>query len=124
MFPQQPTPSEWRPEQTPTPHVHRPTRGRGLAATVVGVALFGALIGVAADRWAVSNLGSTPLGSIVPTITTGPKVGPVAAPNGTTAQAAPTATLSSDPTQAAVQQVIQHGDDEQAQAFANNDPTA
>ena len=99
-------------------------RGMGLAGTVIGVALFGALIGVAADRWAVTNLGQSPLGSLsIPTITTGPRIGPVAAPDGSrTAQQAPAAT-SSDPTQAAIQQLIQKGDNEQSQAFASNDPT-
>jgi hypothetical protein len=100
-------------------------RGAGLAGTVVGVALFGVLIGVAADRWALTNLGQNPLGSVsIPTITTGPRIGPVAAPDGTPAQA-PTAqsASSSDPTQAAIQQVIQKGDNEQSQALANNDPT-
>jgi hypothetical protein len=93
------------------------------AAAIAGVVLFGALIGFAADRWALSNFGASPLGSSAPTVTTGPRVGPVAAPNGagTSAQAAPTA--SSDPAQQAIQQVIQHGDEEQAQAFAKNDPT-
>jgi hypothetical protein len=89
------------------------------------VAIFGALIGMAADRWAVSNFGQNPLNASVPTITTGPRVGPIAAPNGggATAQAAPTAATSTDPTQQAIQQVIQKGDNEQAQAFANYDPT-
>jgi hypothetical protein len=101
----------------------RSNRRGGLAATVVGVALFGALIGVAADRWAATNFSQNPLGSVIPTITTGPRVGPLAAADGAprTAQAAPTTT--SDPTQQAIQQVIQKGDQEQAQAFANNDPT-
>src|SRR5438105_609787 len=92
--------------------------------TIASVALFGALIGVAADRWAVANINLSPIGVSAPTVTTGPKVGPVAAPNGggTTAQAAPTSVPAADSTQAAIQQVIQHGDEEQAQAFANNDP--
>jgi hypothetical protein len=91
---------------------------------VIGVALFGALIGFAADRWTITNFGQNPLGSIIPTVTTtGPRIGPVAAPNGgRTAQAAPTSTTA-DPTQQAIQQVIQRADDEQAQAFASNDPT-
>ena len=122
------TSPDWRPEQAPQPpppHVHRRGGGRRLATTVVGVALFGALIGIAADRWAFSNFGQTPAGAVVPGVTTGPRVGPVAAPNGTAGQTAPAPTpaLSSDPTQAAIQQVIQHGDEEQAQAFASNDPT-
>ncbi|HEX8968225.1 MAG TPA: G1 family glutamic endopeptidase [Chloroflexota bacterium] len=84
------------------------------------MALFGILIGFAADRWAISSFNQNPLANIIPTITTGPRVGPVAAPNGgaPVAQTAPT-----DPSQQAIQQVIQRGDDEQAQAFASNDPT-
>jgi hypothetical protein len=98
-----------------------------MAATVVGVALFGVLVGVGVDRWAVTNFPQTPLGISAPTVTTGPRTGPVAAPNGSarTAQAAPTSTsaMSTDPTEQAIQQVIQQGDNEQAQAFASNDPT-
>jgi hypothetical protein len=93
----------------------------------LSVALFGGLIGVAADRWAVNTFGSSPVNVSLPTVTTGPRTGPIAAPNGsgTTAQAAPTPTAatSTDPTQQAIQQVIQQGDNEQAQAFASNDPT-
>src|SRR5437762_7156353 len=118
-------PSAWQPteaSQSPAPPWQSsPTSRRGgLAATVVGVALFGALIGVAADRWAVSSFTQNPLGSVGPTITTGPRIGPVAAPNGggTTAQAA-----STDPTQQAIQQVIRQGDNEQAQALASDDPS-
>jgi hypothetical protein len=93
-----------------------------MAATVAGVALFGVLIGVGVDRWAVTNFPQSPLGVSLPTVTTGPRTGPVAASNGATrtAQAAPTAT---DPTQQAIQRVIQQGDNEQAQAFESNDPT-
>src|SRR5260370_14163457 len=110
-------PSDWRsaesPQPTPAPPQRRGNRS-SLAATVVGVALFGALIGFAADRWAVSNVSQNPLGSIVPTVTsTGPRTGPIAAPNGgTTAQAAPTATTATSPDQQAIQQVIQRGADE------------
>jgi Peptidase A4 family len=111
--------------QPQPPRQSGPNRGRGLAGTVVGVALFGVLIGVAADRWAVTNLPQSPLGSVsIPTITTGPRIGPVAAPDGSrTAQAAATATPTSDPTQQAIQQVIQNGDNEQSQAFEQNNPT-
>lgn len=108
----------------------RPPRRSGrLVATVLSVAIFGALIGVAADRWAVSTFGPNPFNASLPTITTGPRVGPVAAPNGggTTAQPAPaptsTTVTATDPTQQAIEQVIQKGDNEQAQAFAGNDPT-
>jgi hypothetical protein len=112
------------PTTSPTsPTTPQPRRSyAGLAASLVGVALFGGLIGFAADRWAVSAFPGSPLAPPTPPIATGPRVGPVAAPNGggTTAQAAPTAT---DPAQAAIQQIIQRGDNEQAQAFASNDPT-
>src|SRR5205823_14572242 len=62
------------------------------------------------------------------TVPSVPRIGAVAAPNG----AAPTATPASgqtasaaaaDPAQQAIQQVIQRGDEEQAQAVASNDPT-
>ncbi|MBV9580318.1 MAG: hypothetical protein JO057_17155 [Chloroflexi bacterium] len=97
-----------------------------MAATVMGVALFGVLIGVGADRWLVTNYPQNPMGVSVPTVTVGPRTGPVAAQNGaaTTAQAAPTAApTATDPTQQAIEQVIQQGDNEQAQAFASNNPT-
>jgi peptidase A4-like protein len=111
------------------PETTRPkSRGNGrLAVTVASVALFGALVGVAADRWAANTFGPGPLNVTLPTVTTGPRIGPIAAPDGgtTTAQAAPTATptTAADPAQQAIQQVIQKGDNEQSQAFANNDPT-
>src|SRR4051794_36535411 len=73
---------------------------RGLAATIVGVALFGGLIGVAADRWAVTNNVALPTETI-----TAPKIGPLAAPEDS------------------IQQIIRRGDEEQAQAFAGNDPS-
>jgi hypothetical protein len=86
--------------------------------------LFGVLLGVGVDRWAITTFPQSPLGVGQPTVTTGPRTGPIAARNGgTTAQAAPTTAASTDPTEQAVQQVIQHGDNEQAQAFESNDPT-
>ena len=128
MFPETPSNSQSAgTPSTPPPAQPKSTSRRGgrLAATVVSVALFGGLIGVAADRWAVSNFGQNPLNASSPTVTTGPRIGPIAAPNGSgqTAQAAPTATAPTDPNQQAIQQVIQQGDNEQAQAFSNNDPT-
>src|SRR5438477_1313427 len=98
MFPEHPS--------DPQPQRQR-RRARGLAGTVVGVALLGALIGVAADRWAATSFGQLPFGASIPTIT-GPRIGPVAAPDGTSAQSAPASTTptSSDPTEAAIQQVI------------------
>ena len=122
MFPENQIPPQSQPAQ------RQRRRGMGLAGTVVGVALFGALVGIAADRWAVTNLGGSPLGSVsIPTITTGPRIGPVAAPDGSP-RSAPTAqsttTTATDPTQQAIQQLIQKGDNEQSQAFESNDPTA
>ncbi len=105
-----------------------------MAAAIVGVTLFGVVVGVGVDRWAIATFPQTPLGVGLPTVSTGP----IAAPNGsTTAQAAPTgqaaptaqpqsattSAASTDPTQQAIQQVIQHGDGEQTQAFESNDPT-
>src|SRR5689334_18327781 len=108
MYPDNPSeqPTEPRPQpDAPAPEAQREPvqpvftgrsrRGGGtLVATVAGVALFGVLIGFAADRWAVTNLGQNPLGAIAPTITTGPRTGPVAARQGkpTVGQTAPTAT--------------------------------
>ncbi len=107
---------------TPQPvHPRRPHKA-SLAASLVGVALFGGLIGVAADRYITTNYGQNPLGAVAPTITIGPRIGPIAAPNGgATAQAAPTP--NPDPDQQAIEHVIQQGDNEQAQALASNDPT-
>jgi hypothetical protein len=120
--------SQWPqpPAPKPEPAQRRSSHTGAMAATIVGVALFGVLIGVGVDRWAVTNLPHTPLGVTLPTVTIGPRTGPVAAPNGpvTSAQAAATpAPTPTDPTQQAIQQVIQQGDNEQAQAFAANDPT-
>jgi ketosteroid isomerase-like protein len=114
--------SQW--PETPSPARRRGQRGAGVAATIVGVALFGVLVGVGVDRWAISTFPHSPLGVGQPTVTTGPRTGPIAAPNGrSTAQAAPTSTATTDPTQQAIQQVIQQGDDKQVQAFESNDPT-
>src|SRR4051794_37222002 len=110
MFPE--NQSEWPPAQpeatpqSPAPRTTHTRRGGKLAATVVGVALFGALIGVAADRWAVTNFNQSLPGASLPSVTIGPRVGPIAAPNGGS-PAATTGTTSTDPTQQAIQQVIQ-----------------
>ncbi|HLZ28757.1 MAG TPA: G1 family glutamic endopeptidase [Chloroflexota bacterium] len=82
-----------------------------MAAIVIVFALFGALIGFAADHWAMSNGVATPT-----PVASGPRTGPLAAPDGP-------ATAVADPTQQAIKQVIQRGDDEQAQAFAASDPS-
>ncbi|MDQ6671186.1 MAG: G1 family endopeptidase [Chloroflexota bacterium] len=93
---------------------------------MLAVAVFGGLIGVAADRWLTTNPVPSlpPVAAAAPTPTIGsvPRVGPLAEPNG----AAPTPTAASattDPTQQAIQQVIQRGDEEQAQAIATNNPS-
>src|SRR5262249_13753938 len=115
--------SQW--PETPPPPRRRGQRGAGIAATIAGVALFGILVDVGVGRWAITTFPQSPVGVGQATLTTGPRTGPIAAPNGgTTAQAAPTAaptsTTTTDPTQQAVQQVIQQGDNEQAQAFESN----
>ena len=114
--------ADWDPIQRPRPAAPGRSRRAGLAAIVIAFSLFGALIGFAADRWVVSNGVSTfPVGVATPSpVASGPRIGPVAAPNGA-ATAAPTA--ATDPAQQAIQKVIQHGDEEQAQAFAANDPS-
>ena len=94
--------SEWpeTPSATPQTVQQRQSSHSGaMAALIVGVALFGVLIGIGVDRWAITNLSAKPPGAAVATA------------------------LASDPAQQAIQQVIQRGDDEQAQAFANNDPS-
>lgn len=98
--------ADW--DLTQGPQRRGPGRSRrgGLAAIVITFALFGALIGFAADRWVMST------GGVAPTpVATGPRTGPVAAP------------VATDPAQQAIQQVIQRGDEEQAQAFLANDPS-
>ena len=103
--------ADW--DSTQGPQRRGPGRSRrgGMAAIVIAFALFGALIGFAADRWVLSNGVATPT-----PVASGPRTGPVAAPNGA-------ATVVTDPAQQAIQQVIQRGDEEQAQAFAANDPS-
>jgi hypothetical protein len=85
-------------------------------ATLVAVALFSGLIGFAADRWVTTNVPNPTAGQVAaaaPTLGSTPRLGARAAQNGGAA---------SDPAQAAIQQVIQRGDEEQAQALASNDP--
>src|SRR5947209_451918 len=102
---------QWRSADASSPaRVPQRSRRGGLAATVAGVALFGALIGVAADRWAVTNFAQNPLGSVIPSVTTGPRIGPIAAPEGAPPAAPAAQTTSSDPTEQAIQHVIQQGD--------------
>jgi ketosteroid isomerase-like protein len=106
-----------------------------MAATFLAFALFGALIGFAADRWLASNTvpSLAPIAAApAPTVGSVPRVGPVAKPNGASPTTAPTPATSTgsapavagaaaDPAQQAIQQVIQRGDEEQAQAIAAND---
>src|SRR5207249_2559720 len=94
---------------------------------LVGVALFSALIGFAVDRFVTTNFSPTstpPLAAAAPTtVPSVPRIGPVAAQNGASPTATPStsaATAATDPAVQAIQQVIQHGDEEQAQAIATN----
>jgi len=95
----------------------RPTHGgrRSAARTLIAVALVGALVGGALDRYA----GGFGQPTALPTLASVPRIGAVAAPD------APSATTSapSDPTSQAIAQVIQHGDEEQVQAVASKDLT-
>jgi hypothetical protein len=118
MFPN--NPEDWRPPEAPAappPPVIQPQRSPrrwSVAASLVGVALFSALIGFAVDRFVTTSfspVSSPPLAAAAPTtIPSVPRIGPVAAQN-------------TDPAVQAIQQVIQRGDEEQAQAIASNDPT-
>jgi ketosteroid isomerase-like protein len=131
MFPNDP--QGWRPVEaaSPPPAVQpaRTTRRWSVAASLVIVALFSALIGFAVDRFVTTNLsptGAPPIAAAAPTtIPSVPRIGPVAAPNGGSPTATPstTTTPTADPAVQAVQQVIQRGDEEQAQALAGNDPS-
>ena len=67
---------------------------------------------------------AAPTTAPAPTVGSVPRVGPVAKPNGASPTAAPTpAATSTDPSQQAIQQVIQRGDDEQVQAITSNNPS-
>src|SRR5260221_9267369 len=134
MFPN--NPSDWRPleESAPRPPsaVVQPARNPrrwSIAASLIGVALFSALIGFAVDRFVTTNFtppASTPIAAAAPTtVPSVPRIGPVAAQNGASPTATPgttTTTAAADPAVQAIQQVIQRGDEEQAQAIATNDP--
>src|SRR5207302_6251310 len=78
---------------------------------LIGVALFSALIGFAVDRYVTTNFipSSAAVAAAPTSVPSVPRIGAVAAQN--------------DPAQQAIQQVIQRGDEEQAQAIASNDPT-
>jgi len=117
MFPN--NPEDWRPlkspQSPPPPAVppQRSTRRWSVAASLVGVALFSALIGFAVDRFVTTNFSpatTPPVAAAPTTVPSVPRIGPVAAQN-------------TDPAVQAIQQVIQRGDEEQAQAIASNDPT-
>jgi len=135
MFPN--NPSDWRPLEEsappPPPPVVQPDRNPrrwSIAASLIGVALFSALIGFAVDRFVTTNFtppASTPIAAAAPTtVPSVPRIGPVAAQNGASPTATPgttTTTAAADPAVQAIQQVIQRGDEEQAQAIASSDPT-
>lgn len=129
MHPQQP--SEWRPTESPSTPAHTPPVSRGrpnasLAATLMAVALFGGIVGFAADRYVTGNPNSplSPVAAAVPgaapdaapTPGTAPRIGPRATDQQSAATSA-ASTLSSDPQEAAIQAVIQKGDQEQQDAF-------
>jgi hypothetical protein len=146
MYPN--NPEDWRPNEAPqasqVPPATRPaapTRRAALAATLLAVAIFGGLIGFAADRWLLTTnpvaspppvAAAAPTTPPAPTVGSVPRVGSVAKPNGASptqtppsvpAPSAPAAaSVATDPAQQAIQQVIQRGDDEQAQAIASNNP--
>jgi len=127
-------PEDWRPLEAPqTPPAHRPappSRRWPWATTLLMAAIFGALIGFAADRWLTTNpvpnlppvAAAAPTATPAPTVGSVPRVGSVAKPNG----ASPTPTAASattDPAQLTIQQVIQRGDDQQAQAISTDNPS-
>jgi hypothetical protein len=136
-------PQDWRPTEpqqaAPVVQPDRSPRRRGVAASLVGVALFSALIGFAVDRFVTTSFTPTSsppaaaaptTGAAAPTLVPSvPRIGAVAAPNGgspspsAVAAATPGTTVATDPLQAAIQQVIQRGDEEQAQAVATKNPS-
>src|SRR5712692_9318959 len=88
MFPN--NPSDWRPleESAPPPpppvvQSDRNPRRWSIAASLIGVALFSALIGFAVDRFVTTNFtppASTPIAAAAPTtVPSVPRIGPVAA---------------------------------------------
>ena len=116
MFPQDSRPLEAEPAP-PAAHRDRTPQRRGVAASLIGVALFSALVGFAVDRYVSTNFNpsaTTPVAAAPTTIPSVPRIGSVAAPSSGAAV---------DPAQQAIQQVIQRGDEEQAQAVASNDPS-
>jgi hypothetical protein len=107
--------SDWNERE----RVRPPGRARsrpGLFAIIIACSLFGAVLGFAADRWAVG--GTAPSVGIATPAAAGsaPAPAPVAAPDGAS-------TAASDAEQQAIQRIIQRGDEEQAQAFTANDPS-
>jgi len=137
MFPN--NPSDWRPVEpspstapisqpvsTSTPRRNDGPRHASLAATLLAVAVFGALIGFAADRWisASPNPSIAPVAAAAPTtalvapaaqpaptVGSSPRVGARAAqqtgsPTATPAAAGAT-TTATDPQTQAIQQVVQ-----------------
>jgi hypothetical protein len=131
------SPSDWHPVQAPAPLLVPPPPSasatpppapiphrrfsRATLGALLAVAILGGLVGFAADRWLITS-GVNPTLPLVPPVAARPTVGPVAAAAPAAPQPAPAASTT-DPTQQAIQQVIQQGDDEQAQALASKDPT-
>src|SRR5438309_6155694 len=112
MFPN--NPSDWRPMEegapAPPPLAAQPERSPrrwSIAASLVGVALFSALIGFAVDRFVTTNFSPTstpPLAAAAPTtVPSVPRIGPVAAQHG----ASPTATPSTSAATAATDPAVQ-----------------
>lgn len=91
--------SDWDRIERSQPGARGRSRRGSVIAVVIAFSLFGALIGFAADRWLTTTPGLNPPVSLT------------------------TSAAATDPAQQAVQQVIQRGDEEQAQAFAANDPS-
>src|SRR5712692_2629721 len=114
MFPN--NPQDWRPvEAEPPPPAVQPERTArrwSVAASLVAVALFSALIGFAVDRFVTTNFGpasTPPLAAAAPTtLPSVPRIGPVAAQHGGSPTATPSAastTAAADPAVQAIQQV-------------------
>jgi peptidase A4-like protein len=135
MFPEhssESTPSDVETPRTPVVSTASRAARRGpIVAALAAVLLFGGLVGFAADRWATSTFNNGQPTAAAPTgsVGSGPRIGPVAAPDGGGRTAAQTSAqtadpqAAADPAQQAIQQVIQQGDQEQVQAFASSDPS-
>lgn len=102
----------------PDPH----PRHSSVAATLLAVALFGGIVGFAADRYISTNpnSGPNPALTAAPTPGSAPRIGPRATGEHSPASASATST---DPQVAAIQALILKGDQEQQDAFSTSDPT-